>query len=93
MIGSLSTAAQRVKLVIRVEMNEDGTPITPSIEMTSYEEGDAAAAQQAFEAAKRAVVRGVKGCGGKPGFELDPAKYSTWNVMNLTFDATGMRLR
>ena len=92
-IGSLSTAAQRVKLVIRVEMNEDGTPITPSIEMTSYEEGDAAAAQQAFEAAKRAVVRGVKGCGGKPGFELDPAKYSTWNVMNLTFDATGMRLR
>ena len=92
-IGSLSTAAQRVKLVIRVEMNEDGTPITPSIEMTSYEEGDAAAAQQAFEAAKRAVVRGVKGCGGKPGFELDPAKYNTWNVMNLTFDATGMRLR
>lgn len=92
-IGSLSTAAQRVKLVMRVEMNEDGTPIGPSIEMTSYEDGDAAAAQQAFEAAKRAVVRGVRGCGGKPGYQLDPAKYGQWNVMNLTFDASGMRLR
>lgn len=92
-IGSLSTAAQRVKLVIRVEMNEDGTPIGPSITMTSYQDGDAAAAQQAFEAAKRAVVRGVRGCGGKPGYQLDPAKYGQWNVMNLTFDASGMRLR
>jgi hypothetical protein len=92
-IGSLSSAAQRVKLVMRVEMNEDGTPIGSSIEMTGYEGGDDAAAQQAFEAAKRAVVRGVKGCGGKTGYELDPAKYGTWNVMNLTFDASGMRLR
>ena len=74
-IGSLSSAAQRVKLVMRVEMNEDGTPIGPSIQMTSYEGGDDAAAQQAFEAAKRAVVRGVRGCGGKPGYQLDPAKY------------------
>ena len=92
-IGSLSSAAQRVKLVMRVEMNEDGTPIGPSIQMTSYEGGDDAAAQQAFEAAKRAVVRGVRGCGGKPGYQLDPAKYGQWNVMNLTFDASGMRLR
>lgn len=92
-IGSLSTAAQRVKLVMRVEMNEDGTPIGSSIQMTSFEGGDDAAAQQAFEAAKRAVVRGVKGCGGKTGYVLDPAKYGTWNVMNLTFDASGMRLR
>lgn len=92
-IGSLSSAAQRVKLVMRVEMNEDGTPIGPSIRMTSFEGGDDAAAQQAFEAAKRAVVRGVRGCGGKPGYQLDPAKYGQWNVMNLTFDASGMRLR
>lgn len=92
-IGSLSSAAQRVKLVMHVEMNEDGTPIAPSITMTSYEGGDDAAAQQAFEAAKRAVVRGVRGCGGKPGYQLDPAKYGEWNVMNLTFDASGMRLR
>jgi hypothetical protein len=92
-IGSLSSAAQRVKLVMRFEMNEDGTPIGPSIQMTSFEGGDDAAAQQAFEWAKRAVVRGVRGCGGKPGYELDPEKYGEWNVMNLTFDASGMRLR
>lgn len=92
-IGSLSSAAQRVKLVMRLEMNEDGTPIGSSIQMTGFEGGDEAAAQQAFEAAKRAVVRGVKGCGGKSGYQLDPAKYGQWNVMNLTFDASGMRLR
>ncbi|EKD61195.1 MAG: hypothetical protein ACD_54C00355G0002, partial [uncultured bacterium] len=92
-IGSLSTAAQRIKLVMRVEMTEEGTPISDSITMTGFEGGDEAAAQQAFEAARRAVVRGVKGCGGKPGYDLDPAKYGEWNVMNLTFDASGMRLR
>lgn len=90
-IGNASTAAQRVKLVLRVEMSEAGRPT--SFEMTSYSDGDEAAAKVAFEAAKRAVTRAVKGCSGKPGYDLDPAKYGTWNVMNLTFDASGMRLR
>lgn len=92
-IGTLSSAAQRVKLTLRVEMSEDGKPIAPSVTMTAFEGGDQAAADAAFEAAKRAVVRGVKGCGGKPGYDLDPAKYNEWNVMNLNFDASGMRLR
>ena len=91
-IGSLSTAAQRVKISMRVEMTEDGKPKSDTIEMVSFEGGDEAAAQQAFEAAKRAVVRGVKGCGA-PGYDLDPAQYGQWNVMNLIFDASGMRLR
>ncbi|WP_426033033.1 hypothetical protein [Cypionkella sp. TWP1-2-1b2] len=92
-IGTLSTAAQRIKLTLRVEMKEDGTPDSNGITMTTFSGGDEAAAVQAFDAARRAVIRGVKGCGGKAGYDLDPAKYSEWNVMNLNFDASGMRLR
>lgn len=92
-IGTLSTAAQRIKLTLRVEMKEDGTPDSNGITMTTFSGGDEAAAVQAFDAARRAVIRGVKGCGGKAGYDLDPAKYGEWNVMNLNFDASGMRLR
>ena len=92
-IGTLSTAAQRIKLTLRVEMKEDGTPDSDGITMTTFAGGDEAAAVQAFDAARRAVIRGVKGCGGKAGYDLDPAKYAEWNVMNLNFDASGMRLR
>lgn len=92
-IGTLSTAAQRIKLTLRVEMKEDGTPDSNGITMTTFSGGDDATAAQAFEAARRAVIRGVKGCGGKAGYDLDPAKYAEWNVMNLNFDASGMRLR
>lgn len=92
-IGTLSTAAQRIKLTLRVEMKEDGTPDSNGITMTTFSGGDDAAAAQAFEAARRAVIRGVKGCGGKAGYDLNPAKYAEWNVMNLNFDASGMRLR
>jgi hypothetical protein len=77
-------------MTLRVEMSPDGRPV--SVEMTRYAGGDAAAAQQAFEAAKRAVIRAVQGCNG-PGYSLDPAKYDSWSVMNLNFDASGMRLR
>ena len=43
-IGTLSTAAQRVKLTMRVEMKEDGTPIANGITMTTFSGGDDAAA-------------------------------------------------
>lgn len=91
--GTLSTAAEGVALTLRVEMNQDGTPIKDSITMTNFSGGDEAAANQAFEAARRAVMRGVKGCGGKPGYQLDPEKYGQWNVMNLNFDNGGVRMQ
>lgn len=92
-IGSNSNASERVKVILRVEMTQEGKPIVNTITMTGFEGGDQAAADIAFESARRAVMRADKGCGGKPGYDLDPAKYGEWNVMNLTFDASGMRLR
>ena len=90
-VGSLSTAATRVRLVLRVEMSPDGRPL--SVEMSEFTNGDEAAANQAFQYAKRAVMRSVDGCAGGAGLTLDPAKYGEWNVMNLTFDASGVLLR
>ena len=89
-VGVLSTAALAVKLSLRVEMTPDGKPILSSIKMTKYSGGDEAAAQKAFEAARRAVMRSSKGCDA-PGLALDSAKFETWNVMNLNFDGTGVQ--
>lgn len=88
-VGAISSAALQVKLTLRVEMSPDGKPIYSSITMTKHSGGDDAVAQQAFEAARRAVIRSTQGCNG-PGLALDPAKFATWNVMNLNFDGTGV---
>lgn len=90
-VGSLSTAATRVRLVLRVEMSPDGRPL--SVEMTEFANGDEAAANQAFQYAKRAVMRSVDGCSGGAGLTLDPEKYGEWSVMNLTFDGSEVLLR
>lgn len=90
-IGSLSSAAQRVKLRLRVEMNKDSTPIGSSIQLICYNDGDENAALQAFESAKRAIVRGAHGCGGQPGYEFDPLTFEQWSTLTLIFDASGMR--
>jgi hypothetical protein len=90
-VGSLSTAATRVRLELRVEMSPDGRPVT--IELVGFSNGDETAANQAFQYAKRAVMRSVDGCSGGAGLTLDPAKYGEWNVMNLTFDASKVLLR
>jgi hypothetical protein len=90
-VGSLSTAATRVTVRLRVEMSPEGKPT--SIELASFEGGDAAAAQQAFETARRAVNRSLTGCSGGAPMQLDPEKYGEWNVMNLNFDASGVLFR
>lgn len=92
-IGVLSTRAQQVALVLRVEIDGQGRPNPRRIEMTTFSGGDDAAAAQAFAAARRAVIRGVKGCGGKQGFAFDPIKYTLPGAIEMTFDASGMRLR
>ena len=90
-IGNLSTAATRVRLVVRVEMSEEGKP--DSVELVEFSNGDEAAANQAFQAAKRAIIRSVDGCSGGVGLSLDPAKYGQWNVINFTIDASKVALR
>lgn len=85
-IGSMSTEAMNTVVLVRIEMSESGNP--ENITLTSYSGGSEESAQVAFRAARSAVIR----C-GKNGYDLDPAKYGQWNVLNVTFDPSGMRRR
>ncbi len=85
-IGSLSTEASRVTVTMRVQFSEDQTVL--SVEMVEFAGGTAEAAQQAFEAAKRAVMRGAS-----KGLGLPADKYETWKSMLFTFDTSQGRLR
>lgn len=85
--STLSTEAMNTTVTLRVEMSQDGKPT--AIEMTNFEGGSSAAADRAFEAGRRAVIR----CAGAEGYDLPADKYDQWNVLNLIFDPNGMRLR
>lgn len=87
-VGSLSSEALATTVVVSVQMAQDGKPITGSISMTGQSGGSDAAAKQAFEAARRAIIR----CGAK-GFNLPAEKYSQWQTIEMTFDPTRMRIK
>ena len=87
-VGSLSSEALRTTVVVGVEMAEDGKPLTGSIRMISASGGDGAAARQAFEAARRAIIR----CGAG-GFDLPVEKYDHWQDIEMTFNPERMRIK
>lgn len=87
-VGSLSSAALATTVVVGVQMSEDGKPDIGSIRMVSSENGSPEAAKQAFEAARRAIIR----CGSS-GFDLPVEKYDHWRDIEMTFNPERMRIR
>jgi len=87
-VGSLSSEALRTTVVVAVEMAENGKPVTSSIQMLSASGGSGAAAKQAFEAARRAIIR----C-GSGGFDLPVEKYDHWRDIEMTFNPERMRIK
>ncbi len=87
-VGSLSTDALGTTVVVSVEMEQSGRPITGSIRMVDFRGGSEAAARQAFEAARRAIIR----C-GTSGFRLPVEKYDHWREIEMTFTPEGMQFR
>jgi hypothetical protein len=85
-IGSLSTEASRVTVTMRVQFSEDQKVL--SVEMVDFTGGTAEAAQQAFEAAKRAIFRGAS-----MGLGLPPDSYESWKSILITFDTSEGRIR
>ena len=59
-----------------------------TIRMLSSTGGSGTAAKQAFEAARRAIIR----CGAK-GFQLPPEKYGQWRDIEMTFNPERMRIK
>lgn len=87
-VGSLSTDALGTTVVVSVTMAETGVPDTGSIRLVSSSGGSDAGAQQAFEAARRAIIR----CGSR-GFPLPVEKYDQWREIEMTFNPEGMQFR
>lgn len=87
-VGALSSAALETTVVVAVSMTEDGKPVTSSIRMLSSSGGSSASAKQAYEAARRAIVR----CGAR-GFELPQEKFAQWKDIEMTFNPERMRIK
>ena len=87
-VGALSSEAQRTIVTISVQMASDGRPEGGSIRMIASEGGSDAAARQAFEAGRRAILR----CGAN-GFDLPQDKYDHWATIEMVFNPEQMRLR
>lgn len=87
-VGSLSTDALGTTVVVEVSMSQDGKPVVPSIKMASFSGGSEAAARQAFESARRAIIR----CGAR-GYNLPVEKYGQWRDIEMTFNPERMRVK
>ncbi len=85
-VGALSSAAQRVTVVVALNLTPDGKPVSGSLKLASSEGGDQAAANQAYQAARRAILR----CGSK-GFDLPADKYEQWRDIEMTFNPERIR--
>ena len=87
-VGSLSTEALATTVVVGVQMTEEATPIVSSIRMLNFSGGSDRAARQAFQAARRAIIR----CGAS-GYGLPKEKYGQWREIEMTFNPERMRIR
>ncbi|MCT4683195.1 MAG: hypothetical protein N4A39_05640, partial [Roseicyclus sp.] len=87
-VGSLSTEAQRTTVVVGVDMSREGRPVDGTLRLVSYEGGSQSAAQQAFEAARRAILR----C-GTDGYGLPAESYAHRRQGARVFNPARMRLR
>ncbi len=87
--GALSSEALLVTVIVSVELTRDAKPIQGSLRMVSFSGGTEAAANRAYEVARRAILS----CGMRTGFGLPEEKYAQWKTIEMTFNPEDMRLR
>lgn len=87
-VGSLTTEALRTTVALRFSLDESGRPVSGSFKLLDASGGSRNAASQAYEAARRAIIR----CGSR-GYDLPKEKYEHWREIELIFDPTRMRIR
>ncbi len=87
-VGALSSEALNTTVVVAVSMTKDGKPISGSIQQLSASGGSGAATKQAYEAARRAIIR----CGAT-GYDLPRDKYDRWRNIEITFNPEKMRIK
>lgn len=85
-IGSLSREAQRTSVSVQFSMTPDGMPEPDSVRLVESQGGSDAAAAQAFEAARRAILRcAMQG----QGYDLPAEKYARWRDTIVDFRPQG----
>ncbi|WP_439560013.1 cell envelope biogenesis protein TolA [Roseinatronobacter sp.] len=87
-IVSLSTEALQVTVTVGFSMTPSAMPEQGTIRVVGASGGSEAAINQAFEVARRAIIR----CAGD-GYGLPPEQYDAWRDIEITFNPEGMRLR
>nr|WP_269751736.1 energy transducer TonB [Pseudophaeobacter flagellatus] len=87
-VGSLSSEALKTTVEVAVSLERDGRPRAGTIRMVSSTGGSSGAAQQAYETARRAIIR----CGAA-GFQLPGDKYDHWRDIVMTFNPEKMRIK
>ena len=87
-VGSLSTDALQVVVVVGFSLTPDGKVVGDSLRLLSSSGGSDGAANQAYQAARRAILR----CGAK-GYDLPADKYAQWQDIEITFNPERMRIK
>ena len=85
-IGSLSRDAQRTAVTVAFEMTPAGMPDAETVRLVGAEGGSDAAAAQAFEAARRAILRCAL---QQDGYRLPAEKYARWREIIIEFRPQG----
>ncbi|MDO5606664.1 MAG: hypothetical protein Q4G25_16045, partial [Paracoccus sp. (in: a-proteobacteria)] len=84
-LSTLSADAAAIRVVVGFTMGRDGIPDAGSFRIVGNPEPDPGR-QQAFEAARRAVMR----CAGS-GYDLPADKYNEWDDVEMTFNRDGVQ--
>ena len=87
-VGSLSTDALETIVVVGFSLTRDGKVVGGSLQLLDSTGGSPASAKQAYEAARRAILR----CGAK-GYDLPADKYDQWQDIEITFNPERMRIK
>ncbi|MEM6757965.1 MAG: energy transducer TonB [Pseudomonadota bacterium] len=87
-VGSLSSEALRTTVTVALDMEQSGKPIIASIRLIGSEGGSDTAARQAYEAARRAIIR----C-ARDGYDLPADKFGQWQEIEMTFNPERMRIK
>ena len=83
-LGAVSTEVLETRVVVGFAMGRDGRPDPDSFRIVGEPEADGPR-QQAFEAARRAIMR----CAGA-GYKLPADKYNEWDDVEMTFTPNGV---
>jgi chemotaxis protein histidine kinase CheA len=87
-VGSLSTDALQTIVVVGFSLTPDGKVVGNSLRMIDSSGGTEVSAKQAYEAARRAILR----CGAR-GYDLPADKYDQWKDIEITFNPERMRIK